>query len=167
MIPGDLRPGDALLYKSNSFYGHIIALKTWHPISHVEISLGLNLSSASRDGKGVNLYQVRTDDLVYVWRPKQKFDALAAMNYTIRYKGTPYGWLDLFAFVGLKWDGKGIVCSPWATDVQRAGGVDPFNGEPSRLIAPFQWLTSPAGTVYEVRNGYLFRAPREVSLGAS
>ena len=163
-LPGQLRAGDALLYKARGFYGWLISLKTWHPVSHVEICLGLGLSAASRDGLGVNLYPLRLSDLAYVWRPRDRFNAVAALNYAVAHKGEPYGWLDLLAFIGIKRDGKGIVCSPFATDVQRAGGIDPFNGEESRLIAPFQWLTSPAGDIYEVKDGELVSQSRRVAL---
>jgi hypothetical protein len=158
-----LRPGDAILYKSKGFYGWLIALKTWHHVSHVEIYMGFGLSAASRDKIGVGLYPLRTSELEYVWRPHGIFDAPKALTYVNKHKGEPYGWLDLLAFVGLKTDGKGIVCSPFATDVQRSGGIDPFNGEDSRNIAPFQWLTSPAGDIYDVsEDGAL--TPRKVGV---
>jgi len=159
MIPSplvaQLKAGDALLYRGKGLYGWLIRLKTWHPIGHVEVYLGLGLSTAARDKIGVGLYPVRESELAYVWRPHVAFNAPRALDYATKHKGEPYGWLDLLAFIGLKTDGKGIVCSPYATDVHRAGGVDPFNGEASRDIAPFQWLTSPAGEIYEVRDGQI------------
>jgi hypothetical protein len=154
--------GDVLLYNSKGVYGRIIAFKTWHKVTHVELYLGLGLSSASRNGVGVNLYPLREADLVYVWRPKMPFNAGKAMNYTAKHKGTPYGWLDLLAFAGLKCDGDGIVCSPWVTDVLRNNGIDPFNGEPSRLVAPFEFLCSPVGDVYEVVDGQIVKPRRRV-----
>jgi len=158
--------GDVLLYDSKGLYGRIIALKTWHHVTHVELYLGLGLSSASRNGLGVNMYSLRESDLAYVWRPKMPFNAAKAMRYTAKYKGTPYGWLDLLAFIGLKCDDKGIVCSPWVTDVLRDNGIDPFNGEPSRLVAPFEFLCSPVGDVYEVIDGQIVKPRGRVAAEA-
>lgn len=166
-LVSQLQAGDALLYSGKGLYGCLIRLKTWHSVGHVEVYLGLGLSTASRDGVGVGLYPVRETDLAYVWRPQMPFNASRAFAYASKRKGEPYGWLDLLAFIGWKSDGEGTVCSPYATDVQRAGGVDPFNWEPSRNIAPFQWLTSPAGDIYEVKDGEFTRRGVPVAPEAS
>jgi hypothetical protein len=98
-----LQPGDTLLYRPVGFrwrapfgwmFGRLIAAKTWHNISHVEVYAGnawwqqkwqpavagLNgqrvaqsfngrASFASRDGVGVDVYPLRTTELAYVLRP--------------------------------------------------------------------------------------------------
>lgn len=136
--------GDVLLYRPSGLFGRLIALKTWNEISHVEVSIGGGFAVASRDGKGVNVYPERTAQLAHVLRPVQPFDLAAAMAWFEEdAKGLPYGWLDIAAFLGLKWDAKGVICSPFATDFLRAGGLDPFNGYPSRSVAPFMFRTSP------------------------
>ena len=137
-----LLPGDVLLYKPKGLYGWIIRVHTWHAIAHVEIAMGLGVSAASRDGIGVNYYPTRTEDLAAVLRPKPFFDLAAARRYVDAMKGTPYGWFDLLNFVGVNVDQRGIVCSPFVTEVLRHGGVPVFNAEPSRLIAPFQFQES-------------------------
>lgn len=137
-----LKPGDVLLYKPTSIYGWIIRVKTWHSVSHVEIYLGNGKSSASRDGIGVNIYPLRLDGLTCVMRPKQAFDTQKATAFTKSHAGTPYGWLDLLNFTGLRIHTKGIVCSPWVTEVLRNNNIPIFNDEDSDLIAPFQFLDS-------------------------
>jgi hypothetical protein len=159
-----LKTGDCCLYTGKGLYGRIIRFHTGHTIGHVEVYLGNGLSSASRNGVGVGLYPYRSDDLAYVWRPKPFFSGPKALNYTVRNKGVPYGWLDLLAFGGFNVDGPGIVCSPWATNVYRDQPFDPFNGEPSKLIAPKDFLLSDVGDIYEVNNASLTR--KSVDLAA-
>ncbi len=142
-LPFELRPGDVLLYRGSGVYGWLIRLKTWHPIGHVEVYVGDRQSAASRDGKGVNIYPLRMDGLAYVLRPIEPFDLAAALRwYEREAKGLPYGWLDLLQFVGQNVNRKGVVCSPFATQLLRAGGIPIFNDEPAEKIAPFQFLTS-------------------------
>lgn len=140
----DLKPGDVLLYRPKGIFGYLIRVKTWHRISHVEVYLGSGLSSASRDGQGVNLYPLRLSELAYVLRPKPglQFDAIRAHDFTANHAGTPYGWADLLDFAGFHVDTKGVVCSPWAAMVLRDNGWPIFDGEPPNLIAPFQFKTS-------------------------
>lgn len=153
----NLQPGDTLLYAPSSIYGSLISIKTWHKISHVEGYLGNGVSSASRDGKGVNLYPVRTDHLAVVMRlkPEFSFDTTAATAYTNLWAGTPYGWLELLHFVGITpWQQRGIVCSPWWTQVLRQQGIPVFNDDPRDLIAPFQFLTCELMTKVWAAKGY-------------
>jgi uncharacterized protein YycO len=137
-----LLPGDVCLYRSSGFYGRVIALKTWHPIAHVECYVGNAQSVASRNGIGTGLYPVRTQDLAIVCRPKVPIDIKKAMRWFGSRAHRPYGWLDLLQFVGLDIDAPGIVCSPFVTEFLRAGGLDPFNGEPAAQIAPFEFEIS-------------------------
>lgn len=138
-----LQPGDVLLYNGSGLYSWIIRIKTWHATSHVEVYVGDGQSVASRDGIGVGLYTSRSDGLTHVLRPTVPFQYKAAMDWFYRHANKqPYGWLDLLAFVGMTRDHPGMVCSDFATQFLRAGGVPVFNQEPSRQIAPFQFLTS-------------------------
>lgn len=147
MIIADLRPGDVLLYRANGFFGRLIALKTWHPISHVEVYVGNQQSVASRDGQGTGLYPLRLTELERVCRPIVPFDLAAGLAWFHSTPHRSYGWADLLQFVGMNVDTKGVVCSPFATEFERRCGIDPFNGEDPNKIAPFQFELSP---VYQV-----------------
>jgi hypothetical protein len=171
--PDTLRPLDFLLYRPTGVFGRTIKWHTGHNISHVEVFLGRTAlggipacvsgtsllaeldamnhgptfySTASRDGKGVDIYPVRVDaSLAYVMRPRvapQLAQVQDAVRCALSMRGTPYGWLDLLDFFGFGINGKGIVCSPYATIVGRAAGYPFFNGTQARLVAPFQFRTS-------------------------
>lgn len=135
-----LKPGDCLLYKPKGAFGKLIALKTWHSISHVEVYNGNSQSWASRDGKGVNLYPLRETELAYVLRPTVALNLLGGRQYATSMIGTPYGWLDLLAFINVSKDSKGIVCSPFATAFYRACGWSIFPTDPVNKVAPFMFL---------------------------
>lgn len=138
-----LLPGDVLLYTGRGLYGRLIQIHTWHRIGHVEVAIGHGQSVASRDGIGVNQYDLRMKDLARVLRPKVPFDLPAAMRWFEQgAKGQPYGWGDLLQFVGIPVQAPGIVCSPFATLFLRAGGVPIFNTEQAELIAPFEFELS-------------------------
>lgn len=143
MTADGLRPGDVLLYPASSLFGKLIALKTWHSISHVEVFIGAGESVASRDGKGVARYSARLGDVKHALRPTQPVDLSAALRwFNANAAGQPYGWFDLLAFVGVTKDGPGMVCSSFATQFLRAGGLPIFRDEPPNRVAPFQFLTS-------------------------
>lgn len=158
-----LEVGDVLLYKATGFFGKIISLKTWHPIGHCEGYDGAGMSVASRDGQGVNLYPVRTRDLVVVLRPKpdgkgSSFNIDAASRWFKGVRGQSYDWLGLLRFAWRK-PLKGTTsqdkqfCSEFLTRWYRAGGVDPFNGADADEIAPFQFEQSVAfDTVWRADN---------------
>lgn len=160
-----LAPGDVLLYTSGGFYGWVIRLKTWHPVTHAEAYAGYGRSVASRNGIGVNAYPVRVSGLTYICRPKltQRINLREAIAWARSQYGTPYGWTDLLQFVGVNVQARGIVCSPFVTEFLRAGGLDPFNGEPADKIAPFEFLLSPIFDIYEVSpDGKVNRRPDQV-----
>ena len=145
-LSSDLKPGDILLYRGTGFYSKLIFLKTWHAISHVEVFLGnvnekRNMSTASRDGQGVAIYPLR-EDISYVLRPTLPFNTDAAIEFALKSTGTPYGWLDLIQFCGIDIDANGIVCSPYATYVQRIAGIPVFRNEKAEKIAPSNFLLS-------------------------
>jgi hypothetical protein len=158
MTSADLLPGDVLLYKASGVYGWIIRFHTGHPISHVECYVGNGQSAASRDGKGTAVYPLRTDGLVMVCRPILPFDVAKALAWFAAEGHKPYGWADLLQFIDVNVDTDGIVCSPFVTELLRAGGLDPFNGEPAEKIAPFQFETS------NVFRNLLYNAPTPAPL---
>lgn len=67
-----LVPGDCLLYSSGGPLPWLIKLKTWSPVSHVEVyrgvANGVARSIAARQA-GVNTYPVRLDGVYEVLRP--------------------------------------------------------------------------------------------------
>lgn len=136
-----LSPGDIMLFRPQSFFGSLIAIKTWHKISHVELYDGQQMSLASRDGLGVGKYPVRTSGLSYVLRPAPGLlDMSRVRTYFLSLEGTPYGWLDLLDFMGVPVDRRGIVCSPFVAGCLRAGGWNVFPTDVANKVAPFQFL---------------------------
>lgn len=135
-----LKPGDILLYRPVGFFGWVISIKTWHPISHVEIYDGDLKSLASRDGIGVGRYPVRLAQLAYVLRPRVALDLAAGRAWFETVKGQPYGWIDLVNFVGIPLSTDGMVCSPFATRYLRACHWNIFPTDSADAIAPFQFL---------------------------
>lgn len=144
----DLLAGDCLLYKPTSLMGLVIAVKTWHWVSHVEVYDCNGCSFASRDGVGVNRYPARGDGLCAVLRPGPAYDHVVAERWFEGHaNGQGYDWLGLLVFtLAVKAGAKDrMFCSEFATRLYRVGGLEPFNpGEDADRIAPFQFLTSPA-----------------------
>lgn len=143
-----IKPGDCLLYKSTSLFGLLIGFKTWHDVSHCEAYVGQGFSVASRDGKGVEKYPIRTDGLIHVLRPTVPFDLDKAMRvFRMKYKGQKYDWMGLLRFA---WRSKVVpdnkdnrqFCSEFLTRFYRAGGLDPFNGMDADCIPPCHFLLS-------------------------
>jgi uncharacterized protein YycO len=139
----DLQPGDVMLYRPSGVFGWAIRFHTGQPISHVEVYLGNKHSVASRDGKGVAVYDVRMDRLAYVLRPTRAIDVLAGWRWCIRELGQPYGWLDLAQFFGFNVNAKGIVCSPFATKFLRACGLPVFGDVQAEKITPCDFILIP------------------------
>ena len=144
MATTHLRPGDVMLYRPNSLFGRLIAVKSWHPFSHVEIAIAPGKAVASRDLRGVNEYDTRWSELSMVRRPVEPFDLTKAMEYFQTVKGQPYDVWGLLRFFGR---GKESMdkqfCSEFATRFYRAGGLDPFDGTPADHIPP-GWFSSVA-----------------------
>lgn len=142
MDASDLKLGDCLLYRPKGIFGRIIQVKTWHNISHVEVYANFGMSFASRDGLGVNLYPWRDTELAWVLRPSKPLpNPEAGIRYAMGMEGTPYGWGNLLAFVGLPIKFPGIVCSAFATEIYRHAGWNIFPTDASDDIAPFEFLT--------------------------
>lgn len=136
-----LKPGDCLLYKPKGIFGRLIAIKTWHKISHVEVYDGEGYSWASRDGQGVNLYSWRDSELAYVLHPTMGLNLDAARTWASSMVGTPYGWADLLNFIAINVNKKGIVCSPFVTEFYRHAGWNIFPTDESNDVAPFEFLS--------------------------
>lgn len=148
-IDAILRPGDCLLYgpKPGSIFGWLISRKTWHGVSHCEMYTGKGKSFASRDGIGVGLYPLRTDELAYVLRPTDPLDWAAFWKWFYTVNGQKYDWLGLLRFVYTKSGSSGknekMFCSEAMTRGYRALGARVFNDqEDADAIAPAQFLTS-------------------------
>lgn len=135
-----LKPGDILLYRPAGIFGRLIQVKTWHPISHVEVYDGGKLSLASRDGLGVNRYDTRVDHLAFVLRPRVSLDLDKARAYFRTVQGRPYGWIDLLNFYGLPLRSNGMFCSEFATLYLRAAGWNIFPEDDADRVSPFQFL---------------------------
>jgi hypothetical protein len=149
-----LQPADILLYKPTADpAGFVIAWRTWHLVGHVEMYLGNGQSYTARIPNGVRIYPWMPQRLKMVLRPVTPLD-MAGVREFIRQRGNlPYGWGDLFEFIGWggwTWNPPGEHCGDTVTQAVRAGGLDPFNGESSRLIAPFQFALSNCFQKYEI-----------------
>lgn len=140
-----LQPGDCLLYAPGGFFGWLIAVKTWHLTSHVEIYDCDGCSVASRDGKGVGRYPFRSEGLSFVLRPDQFYVHPAAMRWFDEVDGQKYDWLGIlvFSLAVKKGHPDKMFCSEFATRFYRSGGLEPFHrDEDADRVAPFQFLTS-------------------------
>lgn len=161
---GSLKPGDLLLYGASGWVGWVIAVKTWHKVSHCEVYVGNGQSVASRDGIGVGRYPLRTEGLLYVLRPTQPLDQASALAWFQTVDGQRYDWLGLFRFFTLgKQSTDKQFCSEFATRFYRHGGLEPFTPlEDADLIAPATFLLSPAFVQFTVQAGQL--VPREAGV---
>ena len=151
-----LKPGDVLLYRPDSVWGWLIAVKTWHPISHCEAYVGHGMSVASRDGIGVGIYPTRFAQLTRILRPAPPINLEAAMTWFNAVSNQGYDWLGLFRF--LTWRDHHPhdkqFCSAFLTRWLRHGGVVPFAPEEDAdAIAPCSFLLSTAFIEYVVNNG--------------
>lgn len=133
-------PGDVLLYRPASVFGWVIAVKTWHRCTHVEVYAGDAQSWASRDGLGFAKYPIRLSQLGWVLRPTRPLDLAAANRWAALKVGTPYGWLELLNFVGIPLDGHGMFCSDAIVEYLRRGGWAIFPEDRTTQVAPFEFL---------------------------
>lgn len=137
----ELHVGDCLLYRPASFFGWLIAIKTWTMISHVEVYVGGGKSFASRDGKGVQVYPLRLSKLAVVRRPFGYLPKLgAALMWSKGVCGQAYDFRDLFTFLCLgrpSGDENKMICSEAATWFYREAGLDVVNVDvEAEAIAP-------------------------------
>jgi hypothetical protein len=164
-----LLPGDILLYRPASAFGWLIAFKTWNRISHVETYVGDGKSAASRDGKGVNVYPLRTAQLQMVRRPKIPFNIRRAMAWQSCVNGQGYDWKGLLVFALAVQEGSRdrMFCSEHATRFARRGGITPFApAYDADRVAPATFLTSAAyDTVWEYPDGTVRTIDPELAAG--
>ena len=157
-----LQPGDVLLFNRQGFYNRLIMLKTWSRVSHCECYTTGGLTVASRNGKGVNIYDIDVNGLYGVLRPLQPFDLKAAMEWYMREShGQGYDWIGLLAFFSAKWQGKENgkqFCSEFCTRFLRAGGVDPFLGADAGGCRTNQGSTGGTRTHQRAAAGLQFQA---------
>lgn len=156
----NLKPGDCLLYKpkKSSLFGWLIAIKTWHAISHCEVYIGDGLSAASRDRIGVDIYPTRYSELTMVLRPKPEYHfnlAMALKWFILSAKGQKYDWLGLLRFTWRSDYSKGNTnnkqfCSEFVLRFYRAGNFDPMPGEDADAVAPFQFGYNPLFSKIEI-----------------
>jgi len=168
--PRILQPGDVLLYRPLGFhwrripgwvFGRLIALKTWHNISHCEVFAGSkerwhNLkgqvwggyaSEASRDGLGVDRYPLRLTELAYVLRPiEPDFDWKKGEVWFESVKGQKYDWWGLVRFVrtNMKPSFNRMFCSTFVIRRLRQSGNHPVaDTVDADSIAPAGLIDSP------------------------
>lgn len=149
-----LRPGDHLLYgpKPGSVFGFLISVKTWHRISHCELYTGKGKSAAARDGIGVGLFPLRTEQLAYVLRPQGTLDWVGFWKWFYTVNGQGYDWLGLLRFLWFKDIGRGNdgkqFCSEFLVRAGRALMLNIFaQAVDADAIAPANFLTSANLTI--------------------
>jgi hypothetical protein len=167
-IPADLRPGDGLLYEPWEAFGWFIAIKTWHEVSHVEVYVGDGVTVAARvdTTPAVRMRRLTLADyehIRYVVRPRAAFDLERALaEFHRRWEGQGYDYLGLARFGWMRpllpSPDDRQFCSELLTRFYRAGGFDPFAGEPADAIAPFMPLVSPAFEKWGVDHGEIVAA---------
>jgi len=138
--PSQLQRGDVLLYKPSSAFGIAIAWLTAGWVSHVEIYAGDNYSYASRDGKGVMLYDLRLDGLAEVRRSTVPLNHAAMHRAFMAHSGHRYDYATIKKFLTFgrtKGRTDAEVCSELATILLRAGGhTDLFGAAAPDEISP-------------------------------
>lgn len=146
----ELQPGDVLLYQGRGFFSWAIRVKTFSPVSHVELAAGDGRAFASRDGEGVGTYPLRKDDLYAILRPTVPFtefewDALVKVQaHSI---GQAYDWWGLFGFFhpGTGVDGTSkAFCSEHIARLFKLAGRPLFGfAYPSDKVTPGMFLACP------------------------
>ena len=151
-MAGQLRPGDHLLYgPGRSLVNRIICVKTWSPVSHIEIHVGNGRSVASRNGIGVGDYPIRLGDLAFILRPLAPGLAQGvprAQAWFMRdANGQRYDWLGLMVFFLAVHRGSKdrMFCSEFATRWDRHAGIRAIAPHwDADAVAPGDFLQSPA-----------------------
>lgn len=151
-----LQPGDHLLYEGNNIFDMVINVKTWSLVSHIEIYAGDGKTVASRNGRGVDMYNYSPMNLHAVLRPSGAFDFSLGMKwFDETAKGQKYDWKGLLCFALAVKQGSPnkMFCSEFANRFDNHAGFFPFNYNwDSDKIAPGNFLMSPAFSWIYVRN---------------
>jgi len=145
--PSVLLPGDLLLYRPSTFFGYVIAVKTWSRVSHVEVYIGKNESVGSREKTGVRTYPLRTSNVGFVLRAKHKPDMDSAMLWFFaKAIGQKYDYLGLLCFTLAVNQGSWSkqFCSEFAKRFMEHSGVEAIARHwPADKVAPGSYLMSP------------------------
>ncbi len=145
-----LQRGDILLYSGRSLMSWLIRIKTFSPISHVELAVGDDTALASRDGEGVGTYLLREQDLAVILRPLVpltdfEWDALTRAHAGQR--DLPYDWWGLFGFFAPRLGRDGptkAFCSEHVARLFKLAGRPLFGvAYPSDKVSPGHFLASP------------------------
>jgi hypothetical protein len=133
-----------MLFAGSSLFSFVIKVKTFSPVSHVEVALNPNYALACRDGLGTDLYPLRLRGLYAVRRPTTPMDWGAAMAWFGTVKGQPYSYWQAMRFFRLgKENVTKTMCSPFATRLYRKGGFHPFAGKyDASLVSPGMFLSA-------------------------
>lgn len=147
--PSILQVGDCLLYRPSSVFGWLIAVKTFTRISHVEVYVGGGKSFTSRDGKGVDIYPLRTDGLAAVRRPVSPLPNLdKALAWTQLVRGQAYDFKDLWTFLLMgkpSGDPLKMICSESVACWYKEVGYEAVNLDVnSEAIAPADFYKTGA-----------------------
>jgi hypothetical protein len=150
-----LLPGDILLYSGTSLFSKLIQIKTSSDITHAELFLGEGKCVASRDGKGVEVYPIRWNDLILVMRPiSLDLDMKAGWRWFTTsanptgkpIRGQGYDWWGLLRFFRIgKTNMTKQFCFELVTRYLRACGFEPFAPAfDADLISGNHFLTTPS-----------------------
>lgn len=156
----DLRAGDCLLYYTHhDLVDFLIAFKTWTFVAHMEIYEGAGKSVASRNGIGVDRYDLRTKGLVGIRRPIGILDIEAATQwFETKARHQKYDWLGLAVYYLAARHGSPnrMYCSEFGTRWYRNAAFNPVDPDwdadrtPPMLYLPstaFSWIYSAPGLV--------------------
>jgi len=142
-----IHAGDLLFYNTpGSFVDFVIRTKTWSNVAHVEGYIGYGRSVASRNGLGVNEYDFRSEGLVAILRPIQRFNSQQAYDWFKTVQGQQYDWSGLLCFAFAEWQGspRKMFCSEFMKRWYEAGGLRILNPQWSAdRTAPADLLKSP------------------------
>lgn len=149
----ELQPGDVLLYRGVGIIGWAIRTKTWSRVSHVETFIGDGKTAASRDGLGVETYNLYPEvsgkrTLEYVLRPNVPFDFAAGLAWHETVRGQKYDLLGLFfSFFSQKGGSSDkMFCSEHTSRMANRMGYFPFGEFDCDKVSPGMFLASPLYT---------------------
>jgi hypothetical protein len=163
--PSILEPGDVLLYYEKDFIDTIIAEKTGKAVGHIERYVGNGKSVASRNGVGVNEYDLRLTGLVCVRRAIPVVSGTPALDFSAGMdwfnkvaKGQKYdfeGLLTFTSFFKSGHDGE-MFCSEFAVNFDRACGFEPFNPDqpPFETSPRDYWICGAFQTIWKSDSEY-------------
>lgn len=132
-LKGNIVKGDILMYDRNGIVNRFIRLKTGSCYSHCEVYVGNSRTYASRNGIGVDEYELRTDGLVAIYRPLATFYKDSGEEWFQNVaRGQKYDWFGLVAFWFARLQGsknRKMFCSEFVIRYMRACHVYIFSDE--------------------------------------